>query len=108
MLNEQELVALLRRRAFIAPVGALEGDASLRIARVDRRNQNYRIQGVGARELFVKQGISAAAAGSMAREAEVYEWLAAPSVQARLGQALVRFLGHDAGARVLVLEMMPD
>jgi len=102
MLNEQELVALLRRGAFIGP------DASLRIARVDRRNQNYRIQGVGARDLFVKQGISAGAAGSMAREAEVYEWLADPSVQARAGQSLVRYLGHDAAARVLVLEMLPD
>jgi len=108
MLNERELVALLRRRAFIAPAGALEGDADLRIARVDRRNQNYRVQGVGARDLFVKQGISAGAAGSMAREAEVYEWLAAPSVQARVGQSLVRYLGHDAAARVLVLEVMPD
>jgi len=108
MLNERELVALLRRRAFIAPAGALEGDANLRIARVDRRNQNYRIQGVGARDLFVKQGISTGAAGSMAREAAVYEWLARPSVQARAGQSLVRYLGHDAAARVLVLEVLPD
>jgi hypothetical protein len=108
MLNEQELVALLRRHALVAPADALEGNGDLRIVRVDRRNQNHRIQGGGAGDLFVKQGISAGASGSMAREAAVYEWLAHPSVQARAGQSLIRCLGHDAAARVLILEALPD
>ena len=107
MLSERELVALLRRHALVAPAAALEGDADLRITRVDRRNQNHRIQGAGAFDLFVKQGSSAGGAGTMAREAAVYEWLAHPSVQARAGQALIRCLGHDAAARVLILEALP-
>lgn len=110
MLSEREVVALLQRRAFIAPAGAGAGerDLDLQIARVDRRNQNYRIQGGDARDLFVKQGISTGGAGSIAREAIVYEWLARPAVQARAGQSLIRCLGHEAAARVLILEALPD
>jgi aminoglycoside phosphotransferase (APT) family kinase protein len=102
MLNETKLIELLQRHALLTPAEGL--DRALQITRVDRRNENYRIQIVGARDLFVKQGHAAASTGSMAREAAVYELLAAPAVQRHVGRYLIRYLGHDAASRVVMVE----
>jgi hypothetical protein len=104
-LNEAELVDLLQRHALLTPVEARGG--ALQITRVDRRNRNHRIQSASARELFVKQGSAASSPGSMAQEAAVYELLAEPSISGRLGKYLIQCLGHDAVARVVILEALP-
>lgn len=104
-MNERELVDLLQRQALLTPAEALDGE--FQITRVDRRNRNYRIQTAYARDLFVKQGSASGASGSMAQEAAVYELLAEPSISERAGKYLIRYLGHDAAARVLILEALP-
>lgn len=106
MLNETKLIELLQRHALLTPAEVL--DQALQITRVDRRNENYRIQIVGARDLFVKRGHATASTGSMAREAAVYELLAAPQVQRQVGRYLIRYLGHDAAARVVMVEGVPQ
>ncbi len=105
MLTESELIELLQRHALLTPAEVLDGD--FEITRVDRRNQNYRVESTGARGLFIKQGSEAGALGSMAQEAAVYELLAEPAIDERAGKYLTRYLGHDPGARVLMLEALP-
>jgi hypothetical protein len=106
LLDERELIDLLQQRALLTPAEILDGD--FQITRVDRRNQNFRIETFGARDLFVKQGTAAGATGSMAREASVYELLAAPPIAERTAKYVTRCLGYDPSARVLMLEALPD
>jgi Ser/Thr protein kinase RdoA (MazF antagonist) len=103
-VNEKELVELLQRHALLTPDQVRSEE--FRITRVDRRNRNYIIRAAGARELFVKLGSAAGASGSMAQEAAVYELLAEPSIAERVGEHLIRFLGHDTAAHVVMLEAL--
>jgi hypothetical protein len=105
VLNERELIDLLQRHGVLTPADVLDGD--FKITRIDRRNQNYRIQSAGARDLFVKQGSAAAAIGSMAQEAAVYELLAKPPIDQHAAMYLTRYLGHDPSAHVLMLQALP-
>jgi Ser/Thr protein kinase RdoA (MazF antagonist) len=105
-LNEKELLEFVRRHASLAPAEVLDGD--FRITRLDRRNRNYRIEAAGSRGLFIKQGSALAAAGSMAQEAALYELFALSAVHARAAKHLIRCLGHDAKACLLVLEAVPN
>jgi Ser/Thr protein kinase RdoA (MazF antagonist) len=105
VLNERELIDLLQRHALLTPAEVLDGD--FKITRVDRRNQNYRVESDGERDLFIKQGSTAAAIGSMAQEAAVYELLAKPPIDQHAGKYLTRYLGHDPSARVLILQALP-
>jgi Ser/Thr protein kinase RdoA (MazF antagonist) len=105
VLNERELIDLLQRHALLTPAEVLDGD--FKITRVDRRNQNYRVESDGERDLFIKQGSTAAAIGSMAQEAAVYELLAKPPIDQHAGKYLTRYLGHDPSARVLILRALP-
>jgi hypothetical protein len=105
VLNERELIDLLQRHAVLTPAEVLDGD--FKITRVDRRNQNYRVEGASECDLFVKQGNAAAAIGSMAQEAAMYELLAKPPIDQHTGKYLARYLGHDPSARVLILQALP-
>ena len=106
MLNESTLIELLQRHGLVTHAEVL--DQTLQITRVDRRNENYRIRLVGARDLFIKQGYTAASTGSMAREAAVYELLGAPYVARHAGRYLIRYFGHDAASHVVMVEGVRD
>jgi hypothetical protein len=104
-LNESELIDLLQRHALLTSSELLDGD--VQITRVDRRNQNFWIKSAGARDLFVKQSSEAGATGSTAHEAVVYELFGRYSILENAGKYLIRCFGHDAAARVVMLEALP-
>ena len=100
------LVELLSRRALLNPAALLDGE--LRITRIDRRNQNYRIEGTGGRELFVKRGTASGLTGTLEREAAIYQLLGKPPFTTDFARYLPSLLGYDSVARVLILECLPN
>lgn len=102
MTREHEAVDYLLRRGFLSPADVV--DESVRVVDTSRRNVSAMVLRDGGAGYVVKHG-DGDDSGPVAREARVYELLAAVAAGDR--PPIPRLAGWDAEARVLVLGVEP-
>jgi len=102
VLEQAEVVDYLLRRGLLEPKAIVGGELVVRD--VSSRNCNYAVEVGDGASYLLKQGRSADGAATVAREAAVYERLVSKGEELR--SCLPDFLGYDAEADVLVLELL--
>ena len=104
MLEQAEAVDYLLRRGLLEPEAVVAGDLVVRD--VSSRNRNFAVEAGEGNSYLLKQGRSVEGASTVAREAAVYERLVSEGEE--LGSCLPGFVGYDADAGVLVLELLHE
>ncbi len=106
ILSARAVARYLLDRRLIDRRSIVEGD--LRVVDASRRNHNFQIVRERGPSYLVKQGIGADKRESVALEASVYRLLRESDSAARLRRYLARFIDHDEGWQLLVLELIED
>jgi aminoglycoside phosphotransferase (APT) family kinase protein len=102
-LAQQDVVPYLLHSGLISPAAVVDGP--LVVHDRSSRNRNYAVKAETGPSLLLKQGIGAAGAHAVAREATVYGRLAAePALRA----LVPRPYGYDSRRGILVLELVTD
>lgn len=103
MLTHREVLSILLDRGAIPPESLLEGRLS--VTRLSHRNMCFKVVDADGPAVFVKQGIGPERAGTVAREAAVYEWLHEHGQGARF---LPAFLGAVSESGIMMVEFIRD
>ena len=102
MLEPRDVLTYLVARGHLKAGAALD---DLTVEDASRKNTNWKVLRKRGMCYFVKQARDAEGAAHLANEALIYQFLHADALQNPVRRFTPRFLGYDAGTRILVVEL---
>src|SRR5438094_8743887 len=103
MLTHRGVASYLLDRNLISPESIVTDD--LVVTDVSQRNRNFKVISQDGPCYLLKQGVDREGIGTVAHEADVYQFLQSHS-QNRFDRYLPRLCGYDSEENILIVEFL--